>query len=99
MEIITFQVISAILFLIVFVFTYYITTLFFPNDPKSSDGYNVRDCHRVSNSNAMLEVVNGKVVAKASGGCPGSPNGRLSTLNSMRNQAGGVGPRKGKLFD
>ena len=100
MEIITFQVISAILFLIVFVFTYYITTMFFPNDPKSSDGYNIKDCHRVSNSNAILKVVNGKVVANASGGCPGSPSGRLSTLNSMRNQACGVNPRnRKKLFD
>ena len=99
MEIITFYVISAVLFLIAFVFTYYITTLFFPNDPKSSDGYNINDCHRVSNSNVELKVVNGKVVAKASGGCPGSPSGRLSTLNSMRNQACGVGPMKRKAFD
>ena len=98
MEIITFYVISAVLSLIGFVFTYYITTLFFPNDPKSSDGYNIKDCHRVSNSKAELKVVNGKLVAKASGGCPGSPRGRLSTLNSMRNQACGVGLRKEKLF-
>ena len=65
-------------------------------DPKNSDGLNLQNLHEITNSKAALVVVNGNVEAKASGGCPGSPVGRSSTLNSMRNKACGLGPRKRK---
>ena len=70
------------------------------SDPENHDGYNLQKLLEITKSKAGLVVVNGNVEAKASGGCPGSPVGRPSTLNSMRDQACGLGPRKKKnLFN
>ena len=70
------------------------------SDPENLDGYNLQKLLEITKSKAELVVVNGNVEAKASGGCPGSPVGRPSTLNSMRDQACGLGPRTRKnLFN